>query len=107
MKQFFTLLLFVSISVTQAQKNKQAIKMTETLSKVMDLSEDEKEKVLVLQTEKFQKLKVLRKKHGKNKETFKEEAKPIHQEFNKKLRTLVGKEKMKLLVAYRKKNKNK
>ena len=105
MRKIFFLLLLLTVSVSQAQKNKQAIKVTDELSEVMNLSADEKEKVLALNIEKFQKISALRKKHGKDKESFTEEAKPIHQEFNKNLRKLVGKEKMKLLRDYREKNK--
>ena len=48
MKKIIVLLLLLTVSVAQAQKNQKALELTEKLSKVMEFDEDQSAKLLEL-----------------------------------------------------------
>ena len=102
MKKIIVLLLLLTVSVAQAQKNQKALELTEKLSKVMEFDKDQSAKLLELILHRNNKKKALRKEYADDKDTFKVKAKEVEKAYNKDLRVLAGKEKFKLLIAYRK-----
>jgi hypothetical protein len=102
MKKIIVLLLLLIVSVTQAQKNQKAVALAEKLSKVMEFDEDQSAKLLELILDRNNKKRALRKEYADDKDTFKVKAKEVEKAYNKDLRVLAGKEKFKLLIAYRK-----
>ena len=102
MKKIIVLLLLLTVSVAQAQKNQKALELTEKLSKVMEFDEDQSAKLLELILDRNNKKRVLRKEYVDDKDTFKVKAKEVEKAYNKDLRVLAGMEKFKLLVVYRK-----
>ena len=102
MKKIIVLLLLLTVSVTQAQKNQKAVALAEKLSKVMEFDEDQNAKLLELILDRNNKKRALRKEYADDKDTFKVKAKEVEKAYNKDLRVLAGKEKFKLLIAYRK-----
>jgi hypothetical protein len=102
MKKIIVLLLLLTVSVAQAQKNQKALELTEKLSKVMEFDEDQSAKLLELILDRNNKKRALRKEYVDDKDTFKVKAKEVEKSYNKDLRALAGIEKFKLLVVYRK-----
>ena len=102
MRKLLVIVLLLTVSITQAQKNKKAVQLADKLSKVMELSTEDNAKVLELILERNKSKAKLRKEFGDDKAGFKVEAKKVEKEYNKSLRTLVGNEKMQLLKKYRK-----
>jgi hypothetical protein len=102
MKKIIVLLLLLTVSVAQAQKNQKALELTEKLSKVMEFDEDQSAKLLELILHRNNKKRALRKEYANDKDTFKVKAKEVEKAYNKDLRVLAGIEKFKLLVVYRK-----
>jgi len=102
MKKIIILLLLLTLSVAQAQKNQKALELTKKLSKVMEFDEDQSAKLLGLILDRNNKKRALRKEYGDDKDTFKVKAKEVEKAYNKDLRVLAGIDKFKLLVAYRK-----
>ena len=102
MKKLIVLLLLLTVSVAQAQKNQKALELTEKLSKVMEFDEDQSAKLLELILDRNNKKRALRKEYVDDKDTFKVNAKEVEKAYNKNLRKLAGEEKFKLLVVYRK-----
>ena len=102
MKKLIVILLLLTVSVAQAQKNQKALELTEKLSKVMEFDEDQSAKLLELILDRNNKKRALRKEYADDKDTFKVKAKEVEKAYNKDLRVLAGIEKFKLLVVYRK-----
>lgn len=102
MKKIVLILFVLSVSFTQAQKNKKAVQLADKLSKVMELPKEDNSKILKLILERNKSKAKLRKQFGDDKEGFKVEAKKVEKQYNKDLKALVGKEKWALLVKYRK-----
>lgn len=105
MKNKLILIALFTVTISLAQENTKAHQITNELSKVMNLSDDESAQFLNLNIDRFNKRKELEKQYGSDKEGFKEEIKFVEKDFNKKLRKLVGEEKFKLLIEHRKNNK--
>ncbi len=101
MRKLLVIVLLLSVSVTQAQKNKKAVQLADKLSEIMVLSAEDNAKVLELILDRNKSKAKLRKEFGDDEAGFKVEAKKVEKEYNKSLRTLVGNEKMQLLKKYR------
>jgi hypothetical protein len=102
MKKLLVIVLLLFVSITQAQKNQKVLELKEKLSKVMEFNEDQSAKLLELILDRNNKKRALRKEYADDKDTFKVKAKEVEKAYNKDLRVLAGKEKFKLLIAYRK-----
>ena len=102
MKKLLVVILLFTITITQAQKNKKALVLADKLSKIMEVDDDEKEKILELILDRNKQKAALKKEHSDDKDTFKVKAKEVEKAYNKNLRKLAGEEKFKLLIAYRK-----
>ena len=102
MKKIIVLLLLLTMSVAQAQKNQKAVALAEKLSKVMEFDKNQSTMLLALILDRNQKKTALRKEHADDKDTFKVKAKEVEKAYNKNLKKLAGIDKFKLLVAYRK-----
>ena len=102
MKKIIVILLLLTMSVAQAQKNQKAAALADKLSKVMEFDEDKSAKLLELILDRNNKKRALRKEYTDDKDTFKVKAKEVEKAYNKDLRVLAGIEKFKLLVVYRK-----
>ncbi|MDC1355919.1 hypothetical protein N8205_03655, partial [Flavobacteriaceae bacterium] len=96
------ILLLLTVSVAQAQKNQKAVALADKLSKVMEFDKDQSAKLLELILDRNNKKRALRKEFTDDKDTFKVKAKEVEKAYNKDLRVLAGIEKFKLLIAYRK-----
>jgi hypothetical protein len=102
MKKIIVILLLLTMSVAQAQKNQKAAALADKLSKVMEFDEDKSAKLLELILDRNNKKRALRKEYTDDKDSFKIKAKEVEKAYNKDLRVLAGIEKFKLLVVYRK-----
>ena len=102
MKKLIVILLLLTVSVAQAQKNQKAVALADKLSKVMEFDKDQSAKLLELILDRNNKKRTLRKEYTDDKDTFKVKAKEVEKAYNKDLRVLAGIEKFKLLIAYRK-----
>ena len=102
MKKIIVILLLLTMSVAQAQKNQKAAALADKMSKVMEFDEDKSAKLLELILDRNNKKRALRKEYADDKDTFKLKAKEVEKAYNKNLRVLAGIEKFKLLVVYRK-----
>ncbi|MDC1471767.1 hypothetical protein N8354_01320 [Flavobacteriaceae bacterium] len=102
MKKLIVILLLLTVSVAQAQKNQKAVALADKLSKVMEFDKDQSAKLLELILDRNNKKRALRKEFTDDKDTFKVKAKEVEKAYNKDLRVLAGIEKFKLLIAYRK-----
>ena len=102
MKKIIVILLLLTMSVAQAQKNQKAAALADKLSKVMEFNEDQSAKLLELILDRNNKKRALRKEYTDDKDSFKIKAKEVEKAYNKDLRVLAGIEKFKLLVVYRK-----
>ena len=88
MKKIIVLLLLLTVSVTQAQKNQKAVALAEKLSKVMEFDEDQSAKLLELILDRNNKKRALRKEYADDKDTFKVKAKEVEKAYNKDLRVI-------------------
>ena len=102
MKKIIVILLLLTMSVAQAQKNQKAAALADKMSKVMEFDEDKSAKLLELILDRNNKKRALRKEYTDDKDSFKIKAKEVEKAYNKDLRVLAGIEKFKLLVVYRK-----
>tara|TARA_B110000967_G_scaffold5345_1_gene5319 strand:+ start:95 stop:424 length:330 start_codon:yes stop_codon:yes gene_type:complete len=102
MKKLIVLLLLLTVSVAQAQKNQKAVALAEKLSNVMEFDEDQSATLLELILDRNNKKRALRKEYTDDKDSFKVKAKEVEKAYNKNLKKLAGIDKFKLLVAYRK-----
>ena len=102
MKKIIVILLLLTVSVAQAQKNQKAVALADKLSNVMEFDEDQSTLLLELILDRNNKKRALRKEYADDKDTFKVKAKEVEKAYNKNLRVLAGIEKFKLLIAYRK-----
>lgn len=102
MKKLLVIILLLTVTITQAQKNKKAVELANKLTKVMELSKEDNAKILELILTRNKSKAKLRKEFGADKEGFRVEAKKVEKQYNKDLKALVGKEKWSLLVMYRK-----
>ena len=102
MKKIIVLLLLLTVSIAQAQKNQKAVALADKLSNVMEFDKDQSTLLLELILDRNKKKAALRKEYADDKDTFKVKAKEVEKAYNKDLRVLAGIEKFKLLIAYRK-----
>ena len=102
MKKLIVILLLLTVSVAQAQKNQKAVALADKLSNVMEFDKDQSTLLLELILDRNKKKAALRKEYADDKDTFKVKAKEVEKAYNKDLRVLAGIDKFKLLAVYRK-----
>ena len=107
-KALFIVIALLSINL-YAQVEKNAKKLTDEMTKVMDLSKEQSNQVYEFNIKRLKKMRSVRKENeGLSKEELKKILQPIQKEFAMELRALVGQEKMKYWAEYRNdKKKNK
>lgn len=104
-KVLFIVIALVSINL-DAQIEKNAKKITDEMTEVMDLSKEQSDQVYKFNLKRLKKIRSIRKENeGMSKEEMKIILQPVQKEFAMELRELVGKEKMKNWAEYRKKKK--
>jgi len=77
MKKIIVLLLLLTVSIAQAQKNQKAVALADKLSKVMEFDEDQSTLLLELILDRNNKKRALRKEYADDKDTFKVNAKEV------------------------------
>ena len=106
-KVLFIVIALVSINLN-AQIEKNAKKITDEMTEVMDLSKEQSDQVYQFNLKRLKKMRSIRKENeGLSKEEIKIIMQPVQKEFAMELRELVGREKMKNWAEYRKKEKEK
>ena len=106
-KIFFILFAFISININ-AQVEKNAKKLTDEMTTVMELSQEESDKLYEMNLKRLKKMREIRNENkDMDKDELKKLFKPIQKNYSKELRTMVGDEKMKKWVDYRKEKKAK
>ena len=93
-----SLLLFLMVLATnvysQNTGEKRAIKITNEMSEVLSLDDDEKAKVYEIQLKRFHEVATIRSMHAEDPETKKAELKKVYNRLYGKLKSTLGKDKM-------------
>ena len=102
-----SLLLFLMVLATnvysQNTSEERASKITDEMSEVMSLDEDEKAKVYEIQLKRFHEVAIIRSTYAEDPETKKAELKKVYNRLSGKLKSTLGKDKMKDWRTYKKK----
>ena len=102
-----SLLLFLMVLATnvysQNTSEDRAIKITNEMSEVLSLDDDEKEKVYEIQLKRFHEVAIIRSTYAEDLETKKAELKKVYNRLSGKLKSTLGKDKMKDWRTYKKK----
>jgi predicted Fe-S protein YdhL (DUF1289 family) len=107
MKKIILLTLVFISNISFAQIDKAAENVTNKMSSAMELTNQEKEEVLQLVTQRNADRKALKEKFGDDVAGFKLAGKEIEVDFNKNLRDYVGNKKMKMWADFNKVEKEK
>ena len=102
MKKIILLTLILISNISFAQTDKAAENVTNKMSSAMELTNEQKEKVLQLVTQRNADRKALKEKFGDDIAGFKLAVKEIEVDFNKNLRDYVGNKKMKMWADFKK-----
>lgn len=96
-KIIFIVITFLLTVSVQAQSNveKRAKRITNEMTEVLSLSEEETAQILAFQTERLTAIENLKKETEGDEETFKVKSKEFQKSFNKKLASILGAEKLK------------
>lgn len=86
---------------------KKATKITNEMSEVLSLNEEEKTMVFEIQLKRFKEVVSIRKKYKGDSETKKRELKKVHKRSFGKLKSALGKDKMQQWADYKKGNRMK
>jgi hypothetical protein len=100
MKKIILLTLILISNISFAQIDKAAENVTNKMSSAMELTNEQKEEVLQLVTQRNADRKALKEKFGDDIAGFKLAVKEIEVDFNKNLRDYVGNKKMKMWADY-------
>jgi len=105
MKKITLLLFFVLATNVYSQNTseKRANEITNEMSEVLSLDDDEKAKVYEIQLKRFHEVAIIRSTYAEDPETKKAELKKVYNRLSGKLKGNLGKEKMKVWRTYRKK----
>ena len=102
-----SLLLFLMVSATnvysQNTNEDRAIKITNEMSEVLSLDDDEKEKVYEIQIKRYHEVAIIRSTYAEDLETKKAELKKVYNRLSGKLKSALGKDKMKEWRTYKQK----
>ena len=102
-----SLLLFLMVLATnvysQNTGEERAIKITNEMSEVLSLDDDEKAKVYEIQLKRFHEVAIIRSTYAEDLETKKAELKKVYNRLSGKLKSTLGKDKMKDWRTYKKK----
>ena len=102
-----SLLLFLMVLATnvysQNTGEERAIKITNEMSEVLSLDDDEKAKVYEIQLKRFHEVAIIRSTYAEDPETKKAELKNVYNKLYGKLKGNLGKEKMKDWRTYKQK----
>jgi len=102
-----SLLLFLMVLATnvysQNTSEDRAIKITNEMSEVLSLDDDEKEKVYEIQLKRFHEVAIIRSTYAEDLETKKAELKKVYKRLSGKLKSALGKDKMKEWRTYKQK----
>lgn len=102
-----TILLLFTINVfSQKEVVNKANKITDQMTEVLSLSEDEKAKVYAIQLNRFQQIASIRETHKNDSKTRKLELKKVYRKLFGKLNKALDKEKMQSWKTFRQTNKN-
>ena len=100
-----SLLLFLMVLATnvysQNTGEKRAIKITNEMSEVLSLDDDEKAKVYEIQLKRFHEVATIRNMHAEDPETKKAELKKVYNRLYGKLKSTLGKDKMQEWKIYK------
>jgi len=88
------LLVLASNVYSQNTSEERASKITDEMSEVMSLDEDEKAKVYEIQLKRFHEVATIRSMHAEDPETKKAELKKVYNRLYGKLKSTLGKDKM-------------
>ena len=97
------LLVLASNVYSQNTSEERASKITDEMSEVMSLDEDEKAKVYEIQLKRFHEVAIIRSTYAEDPETKKAELKKVYNRLSGKLKSTLGKDKMKDWRTYKKK----
>jgi len=97
-------LMFLATNVySQNTSEERANKITNEMSKVLSLDNDEKAKVYEIQLKRFHEVAIIRSTYAEDLETKKAELKKVYNRLSGKLKSALGKDKMKEWRAYKQK----
>lgn len=102
MKKIILLTLILISNIAFAQTDKAAENVTNKMSSAMELTNEQKEEILQLVTQRNSDRKALKEKFGDDVAGFKLAVKEIEVDFNKNLRDYVGNKKMKMWADFKK-----
>ena len=97
------LLVLASNVYSQNTSEERASKITDEMSEVMSLDDDEKAKVYEIQLKRFHEVATIRSMHAEDPETKKAELKKVYNRLSGKLISTLGKDKMKDWRIYKQK----
>ena len=97
------LLVLASNVYSQNTSEERASKITDEMSEVMSLDEDEKAKVYEIQLKRFHEVAIIRSTYAEDPETKKAELKKVYNRLSGKLKSTLGKDKMKDWRIYKQK----
>ena len=101
-----TILLFSINVFSQKEVVNKATKITEQMTEVLSLSEDEKAKVYEIQLNRFQQIASIREEYKNDSQTRKSELKKVYRKLFGKLNKALDKEKMQSWKTFKQSNKN-
>ena len=104
MKKITLLLFFVLATNVYSQNTSEerANEITNEMSEVLSLNADEKAKVYEIQLKRFHEVAIIRSTYAEDPETKKAELKKVYNRLSGKLKSTLGKDKMKDWRTYRK-----
>ena len=97
------LLVLASNVYSQNTSEERASKITDEMSEVMSLDEDEKAKIYEIQLKRFHEVAIIRSTYAEDLETKKAELKKVYNRLSGKLKSALGKDKMKEWRTYKQK----
>ena len=105
MKKITLLLFFVLATNVYSQNTSEerANEITNEMSEVLSLNADEKAKVYEIQLKRFHEVAIIRSTYAEDPETKKAELKKVYNRLSGKLKSTLGKDKMKDWRTYKKK----
>ena len=95
------LLVLASNVYSQNTSEERASKITDEMSEVMSLDEDEKAKIYEIQLKRFHEVATIRSMHAEDPETKKAELKKVYNRLYGKLKSTLGKDKMQEWKIYK------
>ena len=106
MKKISLLLFFMVLATNVYSQNTsedRALKITNEMSEVLSLDDDEKEKVYEIQIKRYHEVAIIRSTYSEDLETKKAELKKVYNRLSGKLKSALGKDKMKEWRTYKQK----